>query len=479
MKKLPRIFPLVLFLLILPINSVRADAGDTQSEIDHLKQKVSALQNKISEIQQSNQEIHARTDFIEDEILAQKGLSPDTEFTKSMDSRAAWLGQKIGLFKIRGSLTAIVQSSVNRRPNTSVQGGQLRVDDATGSFLTNNFGQRSSDRTIGAGSFDLYLEANVLENTKFYTNLEANSANQVLSPSISLPNGNTTFSTHLNPQNVDVLNVLELYIENQWYDKKLTTTIGKIDLSNYFDGNKIAWDEHTEFMAASLLDNATFASVLPYNTIGIRANYDISWGLTVQAAAIKCVNSGDKLFSQLFGIVELQYQTFFFFGKEGNYHVYGYVKDVDDRNEMGIPTGTSSDVIGSGISLDQKFTEKLTVFSRLGWNQGALADSVSSLDGISPAVQSSISFGAQYTGLLPNRPEDKTGGAWVLNNPSDPVRPGFPERPDNEYLMEFYYSYTVSPSFHISPILQFLKHPNGDDDENWTAIFGGRACLEF
>ena len=97
-----------------------------------------------------------------------------------------------------------------------------------------------------------------------------------------------------------------------------------------------------------------------------------------------------------------------------------------------------------------------------------------------------MSGGGQYQGLLPNRPDDVlgVGAAWI--NPSNPITSNFgqsiqslPQRDFDEWILEFYYNYKIRNNFHVSPVFQLMQHPNGDDDENVTAIFGGRAFLEF
>ncbi|MBI4970327.1 MAG: carbohydrate porin [Candidatus Omnitrophica bacterium] len=460
-------------------------SDDLSKQIQALKDQVNNLSSTVNELKSENTSVKARSKEMESEMATMKGLTPGTEISKSMESRVASLEEKVGTIKVSGSLTGILQASQNREKNTSIRGLENRNPDS-GTVL-NRFGQNSGDQIIGAGSFDLYLESKILDNTRIYANLEANSANEVFQPSQSLPNGNPTFSTHLNSNNIDVLNVLELYVESQFYDKRLTTTVGKIDLTNYFDGNKVAWDEHRQFLAGAFLDNTTFASVVPYNTIGARGSLDIGWGLTFQAAVVSQDDSGQKLFNEMFGIMELDYQTFWFFNKEGNYRAYGYVKDVNTVNARGLLTGKSENALGGGISLDQKITDKATVFYRAGYNDDQLALNQSTQIAPFAAATSSMSGGGQYVGLLPNRPDDVTGVAAAWINPSNPITTWsngqsvqlLPQRDFNEWILEFYYNYQVAKNFHVSPVLQFLQHPNGDDDENVTAIFGGRAFLEF
>lgn len=461
-----------------------SSSDDVSKQLDALKEQVNSLSNTVSELKSENTSVKARSKEMESELATMKGLQPGTEIAKSMENRVASLEDKVGTIKISGSLTAITQASANRHINTSIQGNDLR--DPDGGTVYNHFGQNSSDQIMGAGSFDLYLESKILDNTRVYANLEANSANEVFQPTMSLPNGNPTFSTHLNSNNVDVLNVLELYVESQFYDKRLTATVGKIDLTNYFDGNKVAWDEHRQFLAGAFLDNTTFASTVPYNTIGARGSLDIGWGLTFQAAVASQDDSGQKLFNEMYGIIELDYQTFFFFNKEGNYRTYGYVKNVNTVDARGVLTGDNQNALGGGISLDQKITDKATLFYRFGYNDDQLAMSQSTQIAPFAAATSSMSGGGQYVGLLPNRPDDVTGVAAAWINPSDPITSNFgqsiqtlPQRDFDEWILEFYYNYQVAKNFHVSPVLQFMQHPNGDDDENVTAIFGGRAFLEF
>ncbi len=447
-----------------------------QSDLEALKNQVALLKNTVSELETENKEIKIQNEGIKDKILLMKGLDTGKNFDKSMLSRTLRTESLRPRINISGDLTAVVLGTINQKINTSRQGETIYVQNGT--TVKDNFGQKSEDRTVGAGSFDLYIEGRINNNMYVFTNLEANSDNEPVDPSLAQPNGNATFSTHLDDINVDVMNVLELYVENFWYGGKLITTIGKIDLTNYFDGNKVAWDEHTQFLSGVFLDDISFASVVPLNTPGARARLDLGKGFAAEIAGVKQQNSGNKLFNEWFGILELDYCTHFFRGLEGNYRIYGYVKDINQRNSFGVLTDETTNALGGGLSADQKLTEKLTVFGRCGYNDKDLAEGPSDSYDPFSAIDTSYSFGGQYEGLLPNRPHDVFGGAFGVAKPSEP--PGiFPERPFDEYFMEFYYSYKVSGVFHVSPVAQFMLHPNGDDDESWITLLGARAFLEF
>lgn len=494
---IPKLKYAVVALVLIPLSlcgvplafagGLEEGAGeDLSNQIQALRDQINGLNSTVEELKDENASTRARSKELESELATIKGLQPGSEIATSMENRVASLEDKVGTIKVSGSLTAIVQSSVNRRNNP------FTVPRPAGRDANASINQQTNDQTIGAGSFDLYLESRVLENTRLYANLEANSPNQVFAPTLSVPNGNGTFRTHEANQ-LDLLNVLELYVESQWYDKKLTTTIGKIDLTNYFDGNKVAWDEHRQFLAGAFLDNATFTSALPFNTIGARASWDIGWGLTTQIAVVSDDNSGLKLFNQLFAIWELDYQTFALWNREGNYRVYGYVKDVNTVQNRVVNTGASIEALGIGFSFDQKLTDKLTAFSRFGWNDSELSQEFGTPVSLGTNVERTASVGAQYEGLLPNRPQDIVGAAWAYIDPVSPelidssINGGVSapaavfanNRPEDEQIIEFYYRYEVAKNLHISPVLQFLKGANGDDDENWAAIFGGRAFLEF
>jgi len=436
-------------------------SGDVAKQISALKDQINQLSSTVGDLKKDNLSSQARTKELESELATIKGLTPGSEIAASMETRVNSLEDKVGAIKISGAITGIVQSSVNHKINSSTQANNIN-------FTPNRFGQTTNDQAIGAGSFDLYLEAKILDNTRIYANLEANSTNQVFG-SLFAPNGNITVSTNTAATGTDVLNLLEVYAESEFYDGRLVTTVGKIDLTNYFDGNNVAWDEHRQFLAGAFLDNPTFTAVLPFNTIGARASYDIGWGLTAQIAAVSADNAGTKLFNDAFGILEIDYNTQIF-GREGNYRVYGYVRQAADVSSASLIAAGESDAIGFGFSFDQTITDKFTVFSRFGFNSSKLA--------ILGGVENSVTVGGEYVGLLPNRPNDVFGAAWGTIKPTDGPFVS-PETPDNEVFMEFYYNYEVANNFHISPVLQFIKHPLGDDDENWSSIFGGRALLEF
>jgi carbohydrate-selective porin OprB len=64
------------------------------------------------------------------------------------------------------------------------------------------------------------------------------------------------------------LEVTEAWYEHRFLDTRLIFTVGKVNLTNYFDGNEVANDETTQFLATGFVN--TIAIEFPDNSPGAR-----------------------------------------------------------------------------------------------------------------------------------------------------------------------------------------------------------------
>ena len=107
--------------------------------------------------------------------------------------------------------------------------------------------------------------------------------------------------------------------------------------------------------------------------------------------------------------------------------------------------------------------------------------------GFSPQSASPLSFytdgGLVYTGLLPNRPEDKLGLAFCYGSVSPAYRTlgnqqGVPGA-SFESVAELTYSIRLAPCVALQPDIQYVLHPGGTQQYGNALVVGFRAIVDF
>jgi hypothetical protein len=326
--------------------------------------------------------------------------------------------------------------------NISLSGGLVGV--LQGSF---NNKPRNHGEAVGRG--DLVFEFRIADSTIAVVDLEATGGNGLDGkiPSFSLLNG-VAGSTD------DRVRFREAWVEHSALSDRLIMTIGKIDLTNYFDANSVANDENSQFLAGAFVNSA----VLGASGIGpgIRINGKVSESVTLGLGYGSGDSDTSDIFDHGFGITELAYQSKLG-GLEGNYRAYvtldGTVADGETKLK-------DKNAFGFGLSIDQQITDRLTMFGRIGWR-----------DESTYLTKSAWSAGFQYTGLVPGRNEDVAAFAFgqVLANKASA----------QEKLAEVYYKFKVNDRIDIAPVAQYLINPEGNHARDNVLALGVRTQISF
>lgn len=263
------------------------------------------------------------------------------------------------------------------------------------------------------------------------------------------------------------LELTEAWYEHRFADDMVTVTIGKLNLTNYFDGNEVANDETTQFLAPGFVNN--IAIEFPANSAAARLTVspqelvDISVG----------VQSGDSDWEDItedpFLIVGIDLKPKF--GElQGNYRIYGWtnrtahteLKDTSKTNESGS---------GFGISLDQQLTDSLTLFGRLGFQDKKIYE-----------FDIAWSGGMALAGSLWGRDNDVLGIAYGearLSDDNEAILKAAGTNTSNESHIEAYYSYVVNEHVVISPDIQLITDASGDDDFKTVTVGAVRGQITF
>jgi len=255
------------------------------------------------------------------------------------------------------------------------------------------------------------------------------------------------------------LEVTEAWYEHYFCEERVVLTVGKVDLSNYVDGNAVANDETVQFLNTGLV-NSLAIEFPEDNGAGVHVGvYPAEW-IELNFGWAESDADWEDLFDNSFGIAEVNIKPGLL-DREGNYRLYVWTNGSDKAEIDG--TDTDEDGWGVGVSLDQQLTDNVTVFLRAAYEDDDVYE-----------VESAWSIGAEVRGTKWNRENDALGIAVAQAFVNDDLDPD-----DTETLVEIYYSYAVNDQLSISPDLQIIDRPGGDSDNDTVVVLGARAQVNF
>lgn len=270
--------------------------------------------------------------------------------------------------------------------------------------------------------------------------------------------------------------------------RRARVALGKMDAFGFFDGNAIADDEASRFLNNAFVHNPLldsggdiaadaygFAPGAVFELVDeTDAAASWTWSLGVFGAGEGANFSGSL--RKPFVIAQAQTTRRFGF-LPGNYRIHawssGQAEDFD---------GGRSRHRGVGLSFDQQVADDLTLFGR--WGRGS---------GGRRAFDRAITLGAEWTGNAWGRGGDALGLAWGRLRSSrafaaasatvDADGDGAPDfgykASGAESIVELYYRWDLGGGLQLSPDLQIVHRPGGDDAAPDARIVGLRAAWGF
>ncbi len=464
---------LVVFLLVFfPFVTFSADISQQELKqlvetIKELKQKVETLEEKLKAYEEKQKEI----------AKEQKELKEAKETLEA-------LKEALGNVKISADITLVGQGSVNNDDNNKYEGD---VQDAT-------------------WSFDLEVESKLWEGAIAYMLIEGGQGEGVEDevPTLSGFNDDApgTESAHME-------------VTEAWWEQELKVsfgkfifTLGKIDLTNYFDTSEVANDETTQFLSSGFVNN--LAVEWPDdNGLGARVTFEPNDVFYVSLGWAEADGDWEDIFDDGFGIVEVGFHTKFG-GLDGNYRFYVWVNakdhlDVDDLEDVAKGKKEVSSVDddqtnwGVGFSFDQTIAEGVMVFARGGVMDSDVVSGSVEGDDISVdtlPINGALSFGFSVSGAYWGRADDELGVAFGVVFVDDKAQKFYrntelsdyynyfrrPDRVDiaNEYHLEAYYRISFFDGrLEFTPDFQVVWNPNGIDNADTVYVLGTRMQVNF
>ncbi|MBI3756260.1 MAG: carbohydrate porin [Deltaproteobacteria bacterium] len=427
-----------------------------------------AAEDQLKQLEQKIEAIEKKTDDLEKEIrMEHKPLLKEisehiTTLEKELDTvdyrtaRIKALGEKVEAFSIGGDLSLFLQGIGN---NSKGYGEKADASYSGDLFLITPAGPYGN----------VYFRGAVGEGAGIAP---------LLPPTFSGPNADLGF------------NEPKFELVEAWYwtefaipdirDKRLELTIGKMDPTALFDTNKVANSETNQFLANIFVNNLAIEFGGDGNGYGpglstaYRFTSVYEKGLKVVGRIGIFEGNGDfkDVLDKPFLIAELDIWRPYY-GLNGNYRIYGWVNKKDHTDLLDSSKDNLSNQ-GAGLSIDQQVSNDITLFARYGFQD----KDVSKFDQI-------FTIGGQIIGNSWRMANDVIGIAYGASHVSSKYKEaslgldGYAANADYEQYLEAYYKYWANKNLSISPDLQYVINPGGDNAKDSIFIYGVRMQATF
>lgn len=416
-RKVLMIFIVTVFALSMA-NVLTAAEGDSNAG-DTIEKRVEALEKKLRDKEYPDEEQKTWKEHIDKHITHAEETMPRT----------------LGGLSVAAGVTMVGQGTIGNDENAA---GEDVID--------------------GSISADLEISAPIAGVGEAFLALEAGDGRGLDGDEID-----SFYGVNADAGVADTVKMIEAWYEQTFHNALFTLTLGKLDITNYFDANDVANDETTQFLSTGFVNN--IAIEFPDNSVGVRFMaspldmLDISVG--VQSGDSDWEDIADKPFL----IVEAVFKPGFG-GLIGNYRVNAW-NNRSEHKEIKDPSHTRARNWGVGVSIDQKVMKILTLFARLGYQD----DSVN-------AVDVAVSAGGVLDGSLWGRSEDMVGVATGHAFLSDDFEDAETNTKDERHV-EIYYRMFVNKNISVTPDIQVMNNAKGDDGFGTVLIGGVRGQLTF
>ncbi|MFZ1909722.1 MAG: carbohydrate porin [Burkholderiales bacterium] len=260
----------------------------------------------------------------------------------------------------------------------------------------------------------------------------------------------------------------------------LELNFGKMDPFVFFDQNAAANDETRQFLNTAFVHNPLLDAA---GDIGVDANgfspgFRVSylnrrdnpetWRLSLGVFGAGEGANYSRFFSSPLVIAQAERSLKLFEGLTGNYRAY-YWRNGQAADLSGLVERHS----GVGLSVDQRYGDAVTLFGRYGHQ-------------VSGDVRfgRALTLGAELGGSYWQRGADAVGVAlgWLRTSPEfaaaslalDAYAASGAER-----VLELYYRYRIGKQFELTPDLQYIAAPAGNQDAAAVSVLGLRAQVTY
>lgn len=455
-KRLMTVVALALVILF-PL-AAQAAPQAANDEMKMLRERIEKLEKRTQELEKEvKEEQKPLLQEISDHITT---LEKDLDMVDYRTARIKGLQEKVEAFSIGGDLSFFLQG-----------------------VGKNSQGLREKADASYSGDLFLLVPAGPYGNVYFRGDIgQGEGIAPFLPPTFSGPNADLEF------------NEPKFTLAEAWYwtsfpypdvkDQRLELTMGKMDPTALFDANAVANSETSQFVADIFVNNLALEfggdnnGYGPGLSLGYRFTSIYDKGKRVVGRVGLFEGDGDfkDVMDRPFLIAELDAWVPFY-GLNGNYRIYAWTNKTKHTDLLN-PADDDNDNKGFGLSIDQQVSNDVTLFARYGMQD----EDVSRFDQV-------FTIGGQVVGNAWRRSNDVVGLAYGASHVSDKFKDAtaqgiladvdYVANASYEHYVEAYYRYWANKNLSISPHLQYIVNPGGDEDKDNVLIYGVRMQLTF
>lgn len=337
-----------------------------------------------------------------------EGAHPVTTYRRETAFRRQTIGEEI-------------DEALAEQEETSIQLGVTSVTTGQRALQTRGSGAEADGHTFGLSAADVTFEANA---AALYTTFFAD----VVGIGGSPPDNEISAINLLNSQTARLsnnrLSLREAWVKKELAQQRFALSVGRLDLTNYFDQNAVAADEDTQFISDALVVDPVLG--LTNNGLGLVGIFDPKGSYNIKVGIQQSNPEATSLSTALYTLAEVEFRGTPFSLPEGHYRFW-----VRSDNSTG------SDETGSGLSFDQKLTPAVSLFGRYGSGfVGSVGDDMRF-----------ASLGVGFQAPLAFNPQDMWGVGYAHTD----IDNG-PE----EKLAEAFYNFHLTQHLSLSALLQYV-----------------------
>ncbi len=391
-------------------------------------------------------------------MLLKKGIITQAEYEQVIDELAETDKDKQWKQHVDKHITHEEETGPAFADGLTIAGGVTMVGQGTSGNDENS--PPAEDVIDGNISADLEISASIGESGEAFLALEAGEGTGLEGDEVV-----SFWGVNADAGVSSTIEITEAWYEHLFFNGIVTFTIGKLNLTNYFDGNEVANDETTQFLAPGFVNS--IAIDLLENSAAAR--------LTVSPTELLGISIG----AQSDGWEDITEKNFFIieadlkpkFGElQGNYRIYAWT-NREEHSELTDTTNDKEHGYGYGVSIDQQITDSLTLFGRASYQDKKLYE-----------FDSAWSGGLALSGGLWGRDSDVLGVAYGearLSNDKKDLLKTAGASPGNESHFEAYYSLAVNEQISITPDIQIITNASGNDDFDTVVVGAVRTQVTF
>ncbi len=290
---------------------------------------------------------------------------------------------------------------------------------------------------------------------------------------------------------------------------RLTFSVGKFSLADFYDDNAYSHDPRTQFLNWTLMDNGAWD--YPANTRGYTYAFVVQyitplWHIYLSDALEPLVANGPDLdwnLGKTFGITAEIGRNYKVNGRSGSLSVLLYLNQTRTANyENAIADYKAGDLnallidslsayngekkYGIGINWNHPIGKYIGVFMRAGWNDGKTGTWAFT------EVDQTFTPGISFNGGLWHRKNDNFGIAYIINGLSKEhldyeraggyqfiIGDGKLPNYSPEQIFEAYYQTKFFEHFSLALDYQFVQNPAYNADRGPVSIESVRVHMEF